>query len=216
MRVSATKLRPMRAPTRKLSPLHASAVRRVRVLLSALRREIGHAFGVFPFRHACAVLCLAALGGAVLCPAASAQEFGRMSEQIASGTSYRIFARPGDATVQVVVVSDRGSGVYEVPPETDLGKLVALTGGLGEGDARRARGATVRLLRAEGGVRRAVYEAPMQQLLLEPGRHPTLLEGDVLTVEPKRTSRFGWRDVLSIATAASTLTWTLRALLTGN
>ena len=77
----------------------------------------------------------------ILCTAtaASAQEFGRIQEQVAAGTAYRVFARPGDATVQVVVVADDGSGVYEVAADTDLGgalsralKASRFKGGAGE------------------------------------------------------------------------------------
>lgn len=147
---------------------------------------------------------------------ASAQEFGRMNDQIASGTSYRVFARPGDATVQVVVVADQGSGVYEVAPDTDLGALVALSGGLeSERTAGTRSRVNIRLLREEDGRRHAVYAAPLEAMLLEPDNHPTLIEGDVLTVERITRQRFSWRDALTISTAVGTIALTLRTVLAG-
>ncbi|MEX0600894.1 MAG: hypothetical protein WD205_09645, partial [Rhodothermales bacterium] len=158
----------------------------------------------------CTVLCIGTT--------ASAQEFGRMNDQVASGTSYRIFARPGDATVQVVVVASEGSGVYEVAPDTDLGALVALSGGLEAGGQAGVKSSvTVRLLRKESdGRRRVVYEAPIEQMLLEPNMHPKLLEGDVLTVDRVTRQGFGWRDALSVGTAAGTIALTLRSILGGS
>lgn len=168
------------------------------------------------------VLALTAAPGIVVWTAcvstpAAAQEIGRVQDQIAAGTAYRVFARPGDATVQVVVVADQGSGVYEVASDTDLGKLVALTGGFAPSSPQPGRRTvTVRLLRQDGPSRKAVYAATLDQLLLEPGLHPELVEGDVLAVETVTKSSFSWRDMVTIGTALTTLTWTLHGLLTGN
>ena len=57
---------------------------------------------VFSLRTAFVVLSVS-LSALVVCPEAQAQEFGRVGDFVAGGTAYSIFARPGEATVQVLV-----------------------------------------------------------------------------------------------------------------
>ncbi|MCH8960503.1 MAG: SLBB domain-containing protein, partial [Bacteroidetes bacterium] len=59
-----------------------------------------------------------------------AQTFGRVGTMIAEGSSYHVFAKPGEATVQIQVLGNvKFPGIYEVGVGTDLGQLLALTGG---------------------------------------------------------------------------------------
>lgn len=141
-------------------------------------------------------------------PGVRAQEFGRVGDVIAEGgISYHAFVRPGEATVRVLVLGDRGSGIYEVGAETDLASLLALTGGVTTTPRERqdVRQVTIRLLRMREGRREAVYEASQETLLTEPGQYPELREGDVVAVEVLERRPFGWRDGISIVTAVAAL-----------
>lgn len=153
-------------------------------------------------------------------PSAQAQEFGRLGDIQTSGTSYYVFARPGEATVQVLVLGP-GGGIYEVGAETRLDEFLALVGGA-PGFGTRSSGSrtkvTIQLYREEGGRRTLIYEAPMEEMFAEPGQYPRLQEGDVFVVETIERSRIGWRDVLSVVTGISSviLLVTRLAALTGD
>lgn len=142
---------------------------------------------------------------------AKAQEFGRINDMIATGTAYYVFAQPGEATVQVIVLgSVAAPGIYELGISVDLGQLLALSGGppLTEttGATVSTNATTVRLFRKGTGRRDLVYEAPLDLLLTEPDLYPSLQDGDVFTVETitRQTQRFSWRDGLTIFSSALT------------
>jgi len=142
-----------------------------------------------------------------------AQEFGRINNVIAEGTSYHVFAQPGEATVQVLVLGSVGApGVYEIGISVDLGQLLALAGGppLTEttgGTTSSTNETTVRLFRRGTGRRDLVYEAPFELLLTEPDLYPSLQDGDVFTIETitHQKERFGWREVLNLTTTVAAL-----------
>jgi len=150
--------------------------------------------------------------GVVLVPASQAQEtgeFGRINDIVASGTLYHVFARPGDATVQIMVIgAEEGSGIYEVTEGTDLTRLLVLASGLSlqPQDQRTRREVTIRLYREQGGRRAIIYEAPLVDMLGEPAQTPVLQDGDILQVEIIERRRFGWRDGLTVITAVATVT----------
>lgn len=124
------------------------------------------------------------------------------------GTNYFTFARPGENTIQILLLGDTGrDGIYEIGEGTDLAEFIALAGGAGESPlgAGERRNITVRLLRpGEDGQRRVVYESGMSELL-ERRDYPTLESDDVLRVEVQSRRVFGWRDALSIVSGASTI-----------
>lgn len=132
----------------------------------------------------------------------------RPTDVVAQGTSYYIFASPGEATIELLVLGDTASGIYVVGETTSLIELLALAGGTGAGErsesVRIER--TVRLLRQQGGQSVPVYEVEAEELLREPGTHPTLMEGDILTVETEVHNRFNLRDTLSIVTSLASVT----------
>ena len=141
-----------------------------------------------------------------------AQTFGRVGTMIVEGSSYHVFAKPGEATVQVQVLGNvRFPGIYEVGVGTDLGQLLALTGGpvqvFTEGRVVRRTEITLRLFHGEEGRRDLVYEASLETMLANPGSYPVLQDGDVFSIETltiERT-RFGWRDGLSIVVTLATV-----------
>lgn len=147
----------------------------------------------------------------VMAPSVQAQQFDRVGNVKATGTSYYIFAPAGEATVQVLMLGSVGSpGVYEVGEQTNLGQLLALAGGTGLGPltSGQERRVTVRLLREEEGRRSLIYEAPWENMLAEPVQYPVLRDGDVLMVETvlvNQSNKFSVRDGLQVLTALSTI-----------
>lgn len=157
--------------------------------------------------HKSVICCL--LAAAVAVSEGRAQEFGRVGDIETRGTSYYVFARPGDATVQVLVMG-LGGGIYEISNGTRLDELLALVGGasdtnIGQRTERQVRTTTVRLYRMQGPQRVLIYEAPLQEMLLEPGTYPTLQDEDLFIVETLDETRFDWRDGLRIVTSAASV-----------
>lgn len=154
-----------------------------------------------PLRLVCGLIALFVSGAAF---SARAQEIGRVEDVQSSGTAYHVYVEPGDATVQVGFVGPTTSGVYEVSTDTDLGRLLLLTGMLNlpprqEGLRRNAR---VQLFRQEPNAARALaYEAPLETFLQEANRYPALRDGDLVVLEVTERQPFGWRDGLNLTAA---------------
>lgn len=154
------------------------------------------------------VVLMCALSMCVVMPSVG-QTFGRVGEVDARGTAYHVYARPGDATVQVLVMG-LGGGVYEVTDGTRLDELLALIGGaegpdIGLQNPRTIRQTHVRLYRGSEGSRSLIYEAPLEQVLLNPTEHPRLLDGDLFLIETEMRNRFQWRDALTIVGGLASL-----------
>lgn len=138
-----------------------------------------------------------------------AQTFGRVGDIEARGTAYHVYARPGDATVQVLVMGI-GGGIYEVTDGTRLDELLALVGGTGgtelggEMPTIRRR-TTVRLYRGTGGRRSLIYEAPLEEMLLQTDQHPRLQDGDLFLVETITRNRFGFREGVQLVGGLASL-----------
>ena len=132
----------------------------------------------------------------------------RPSEMIVQGTSFHVFAAPGESTIELLVLGDTQSGMYVVGETTTFLELLALVGGTGSEprneSVRIER--TVRLLREQGGQSVAVYEADADALLTQPGEHPVLQDGDILTVDTEVHNRFNLRDTLSIVSSLASVT----------
>ena len=127
---------------------------------------------------------------------------------IAQGTAYHVYAEPGEATIEILVLGDTASGIYVVGGDTNLSELLALIGGTGgervtpETEVKR----TIRLLREQGGQRVVVYEARYEELLRNPAGYPSLQDADVFTLETEARRRFSFRDTLTIVSSIGTLT----------
>jgi protein involved in polysaccharide export with SLBB domain len=123
----------------------------------------------------------------------------------AGGTAYYTFARPGQNTIEVLVLGGGRSGIYEIGENINLGKLMALAGGGGAGGNAKV---TVSLFRLEGGERTRVLRERLNALAERP-EYPPLREGDVVRIEVRQSQQFGWRDALNIVTTLSSLTFTI-------
>jgi len=150
----------------------------------------------------CALCALAILSAVP----ASAQR--NPTDVISQGTAYYVFAEPGEATMEILVLGDASAGVYVVGENINLSKFLALVGGAGQErtspDVEVNK--TFRLLREEGGQRAVVYEAPLEELLRNPADYPSLRGGDVFTVETEVRRRFRLRETLSIVSSLASLT----------
>ncbi|SRR5690554_936651 len=152
-------------------------------------------------RYVCSVIIL-------LAPAAHAQEILSPGDVQSSGTAYRLFTHAGEPTIEVMVLgSDGADGIYGVGVDTELDQLLALAGGAALGSRPRStrRSVTIRLFRTEGGERRLIYEAPLEQMLLEPEKYPKLQEQDVFVIETIERTGFSWRDALSVVTTLTSV-----------
>ena len=134
--------------------------------------------------------------------AANAQS---LSDYDAAGISYSRFVRPGEASIQIWVISDNTSGIYEIGEAINLGELIVLTGtGPGIMTTRERRRTTIRVFRETGASRNLIYESSLEDMVREPGLYPDLNTGDVVMMETRVRQRFQWRDALSVISAAST------------
>lgn len=113
------------------------------------------------------------------------QEFRSFDDVNASGTSYNIFAKEGEATVEILVLGSlAGSGIYVVGADVELDELMALMGGTLFAEASDTETTvTVRLFREKAGKRELIYESKMEDMLTSPGLYPSLQDEDLVTVE---------------------------------
>ena len=138
-----------------------------------------------PLRPALVLLALALAG-----PAADAQTVGRIEgRQATPGGGYYVNARAGEPTTRVYVWGGvRNPGVYEVGAGFDLQGVLTLAGLSVESEQDPGDPQVyVRVYRPSEG--RVLYDAPVARFVLEPGAHPALVEGDVLTVGVEPAAR---------------------------
>jgi len=124
----------------------------------------------------------------------------------AGGTAYYTFARPGQNTIEVLVLGGQ-SGIYEIGEDINLGQLMALAGGGGRG-GRRTK-VRIHLYRLENGQRTKLLGEGIKDLAAR-SRYPPLQDGDVVRIETRE--RFNWRDLLQISTTVLSLTITILTL----
>lgn len=154
----------------------------------------------------------------LLPPDASAQYRSAPDEVIATGTSYRVFAQPGEPTVTVQVLGDiGGSGIYVVGDRTTLSELIALAGGAPVQDFRHdVRGTyTIRVFRDGAGTRTNIYEARWDDFVRAPGAHPALRDGDVVTLDVTVRERFDVMRTVSVVSGLSALALLVLRLIEG-
>lgn len=158
---------------------------------------------------------LSAFCVALLSVAPAAAQAPRPTDVISQGTSYHIFASPGEATIELLVLGNPASGIYVVGETTTLVELLALAGGVGAIERNESTRVerTIRLLRQQGGQSAPVYEVNADEILREPGAHPALMEGDILTIETEIHDRFNLRDTLSIVTSLASVTLLILTLV---
>jgi hypothetical protein len=162
------------------------------------------------------LLVLTTLAFLAAAPAVRAQSFSRVEETRSNSTSYYFYVQPGAATVQVYVMGTvRSPGVYEVTEGTDLGKLLALSGGplLDQRQRTTDREVTIRLFRPRQYGERPLYEAVMDRAVSRPENYPVLQDGDVLTVEIVERQRFGWRDAFTILGGVAAIAFAVESVV---
>jgi protein involved in polysaccharide export with SLBB domain len=149
------------------------------------------------------VLCLLFTAGPAL-----AQDL--TGDRQAGGTAYYTFARPGQNTIEVLVLGGQ-SGIYEIGEDVNLGQLMALSGGGGRGGSRSK--VKVYLYRLQDGERRKILEEEIGNFAERP-QYPSLQEGDVVRIETRE--RLNWRDALRVTTTVLSLTLTILTLFDVN
>lgn len=145
-----------------------------------------------------------------------AQGLGRVEETTSNIPSYFYYVLPGAPTVQVDVLGTvRAPGLYELTEGTDVGQLLALSGGPVLMVRQRAsrREVTVKLFRPSSNGGAPFYEAVLEQAVGDPEGYPVLRDGDVLTVEVTEQARFTWRDVSSVVGTIGVLVLAVERLL---
>lgn len=155
------------------------------------------------------LLGLVVMGMAVATPVASQVFVPNPGTVTAQGTAFRVYTVPGALNIQVLLVGPAGTGIYTVAEETTLTELLALSGGAAGAveTPTSTRDVTIRLLRSQGeGVRAVVYEAPLEQVLLESEVQPQLLTGDIVEVQVavRPSGRQALRDTLQIVSSVGT------------
>ncbi len=137
------------------------------------------------------------------------QEFRQFSDVTADGTSYHIFAKEGEATVQVMLLGAIGSpGIYVISTKIELDELIALAGGTPlTSSATEDITITIRLFHEGNGRRELAYEARAEEMLREPGLMPPLQDGDVITIESytKERRRIDALQIFSILSSVASL-----------
>ncbi len=144
-----------------------------------------------------------------LAPAALAQPtFGAVEDRQTNAQGYYFHVLPGEATKEISVWGTvRLPGTYVVGAATDLSQILSLAGGplLGPLPDRTQRTVTVRVYHADGNSRSLAYEAPLDQMVREPARHPVLFTGDVVEVETRESRGRDYRDTLAVVSSLGTL-----------
>lgn len=133
-----------------------------------------------------------------------AQTVGRVEQTESSSNAYYTFVEVGARTVQVQVLGSVASpGLYELTEGTDVGQVLALSGGpvLTPRAPVDKREVYVRVFRPGTSV--PIYEADLPATLTDPGAYPAFRDGDVMVVEVVERRGIDWRDIVSIANAVA-------------
>lgn len=156
-----------------------------------------------------ALLLLAAAAPAAQPADSLGLRYGAVEERQTNAQGYFYFVLPGEPTKQVSVWGTvRLPGVYVVSGDADLSEVLSLAGGplLPIIADRNERQVTVRVYNTQGTARTLAYEAPLEQMVREPGAHPALRTGDVIEVETRDIRPRDFRDVLPIIGTLGSLT----------
>ncbi len=122
--------------------------------------------------------------------------------------AYYNYTEQGDITIKVHVWGAvRFPGLYEIPRNSNLSELVSLAGGptFAERNKRSTRVVDVRLHRFTGAERDVVYSTRMENQIIVRDEDPSLLDGDVLTMEAVVRQGLSWRDVFPIVSMVGTM-----------
>jgi protein involved in polysaccharide export with SLBB domain len=125
-----------------------------------------------------------------------------------ANTYYYYTHNPGSATVRVHVLGDvRLPGVYEISESTDLGQLIALSGGpqINANSRNTKQDISLRVYRPGANGQQIIFEESFEHSLANPQVYPILRDGDVFVMDVTQRQRFGWRDATSIVSTLGVL-----------
>ncbi len=162
----------------------------------------------------CVALLMATIAGA---STANAQAFWRVEETKTNADNYYYYyVNPGTATVRVHMLGAvRQPGLYEISEDTDLGQLVALSGGppMTVHPKGSRLDVSVRVYRRSGDGESVIFEHSLDRTLANPGGYPTLVDGDVIVMDVTQLQRIGWRDTTRIISAAGIIALAVERLV---
>ena len=150
-------------------------------------------------------------------PAAVAQGFSGLDDIDATGMSYHRFVRPGEATVEVLMLGSAGaSGLYVIGMDTGLPEFLALSGvSMGSSGGNEKTDVTVRLYRQQGTNREVIYEAPLEEVLTAPAQIPVFMDGDIVYLESRSRRRVDWLQLLRSVSSIATLIYVVERVVSG-
>lgn len=131
--------------------------------------------------------------------------------------SYHRFVRPGEATVEVLMLGNVGaSGVYVVGVDTGLPEFLALSGMTFGASSRGERSQiTVRIYRQQGAQRELIFESPVEEVLTAPANIPAFRSGDIVYLESVSRTRFDWFQVIRTVSSIASLIYVAQRLIRG-
>lgn len=155
---------------------------------------------------ACVVLMVV---GCSLSPeTADAQAFMRVEETRTNANTYYYMLNPGSATIRVHVLGAvRLPGVYEISESTDLGQVIALSGGpvVNQQPRNTRTDISLRVYRPGPGGQQIIFNDAFESTLANPGIYPVMQEGDVIVMDVTQRTRFGWREAASIVSTIAVM-----------
>ncbi len=155
------------------------------------------------------LLLVIGLISALTPPAATAQAFWRVEEtKTNAGNYYYYYVNPGTATIRVQMLGAvRLPGLYEVSEDTDLGQLVALSGGppMGVHPTGSELKVAMRVYRRTPSGEATIFEQSLDRTLSNPNAYPVLMDGDVIVMDVTQHQRFGWRDATRVISAVGVI-----------
>lgn len=176
----------------------------------------------------CAAAALLLAAASLPAAPAAAQQFPDLVRSRYSPAAYYNYGEEGDVTIEVYVWGNVANpGLYEVPRDTNLGKLFSLAGGpaIGERSREQRVRLTVRLLREASAGDRPASDRPAGDRTVVYARtfeddeafvvedDIPLQAGDVLVTEQYLRDRFTWRDALPIVSAITSVTSSIIAVI---
>lgn len=160
------------------------------------------------------VLPVLLVATSVMVPNGWAQDYGQVEEINTNVDSYFFFSESGEGTIGVKVMGTvRNPGLYRLRVGTDLGQLLALSGGpvLSVRREDRDRETTIRLFRPQSDdEQELIFEEDFEgSITTRAASYPKLQNGDVMTVEVVEDRQFEWRDALTIVSASGSLAFAI-------
>jgi hypothetical protein len=133
-----------------------------------------------------------------------------LPENWSGGGAFYDLASPDAVKMQVHVWGTiRSPGIYQLPRDTKLSTLFTVAGGYAMQPLERGtrQQTTLRLLRPNGSGYDEVFSAELGRDISPLAFDPTLLSGDILTVETTMRRRVGAREVLSMAGSVASIAY---------